>query len=98
MPTGSTLLSPPPPARIARVTELKGAGYALAPLYSVTAPVLVLLMAFALAASAVSRALFGTDPAAELMEEHSAECAIVKLTRACTLGLLLAAGLLGLAI
>jgi hypothetical protein len=55
-------------------------------------------MVFALAASAVSRAIFGTDPAAELAEEHPAGWAIVKLTGGCTLGLMLAAALLGKAI
>jgi hypothetical protein len=80
------------------MTEVRGAGYVLAPLYAVAAPVLVMLMIFTLVASAVSRAMFGTDPAAKLIEEHSAGWAIVKLTGGCTLGLLLAAGLLGLAI
>lgn len=80
------------------MSELRGAPYALGPLYVVFAPVLVLLMAFILFASPALGRVFGSDPTAALIEEHSAGWAIVKLTGGCTLGLLLAAALLGLAI
>jgi hypothetical protein len=73
------------------VTEFRGDNYILAFLCAVGAPVLVALMAFKMGVSVSGRMLFGTDPAAGLVDEQSAGWAIVRLTGGCTLGLLVAA-------
>ena len=65
------------------MTEPKMMKYALPPLYVLAAPLLVLLLAITLAVAAVSRALFGFDPAPWLREEDSLVwAAAIKLTEA----------------
>jgi hypothetical protein len=76
------------------VTEFRGANYILPSLCALGAPVLVALMAFKVAVSVLGRMLFGTDPAAGLVDEQSAGWAIVTLTGGCTLGLIVAAVML----
>jgi hypothetical protein len=68
--------------------------YALAPLYAAAAPLLVLLALLSLGTSALCRTIWGTDPIAQLVEEHAAAWTILRLTSACTLCLMLAAALL----
>jgi hypothetical protein len=55
---------------------------------------LVLLAVFTFVASLAGRTLFGSDPMAGFIEEHSAAWCVLKLTSACTLCLMLAAALL----
>jgi hypothetical protein len=76
------------------VTHFRGAHYLLPPLYALSAPVLVALVAFKIGIAAVGLAMFGADPARGLVDEASAGWAILKVTAGCTLALVVAAALL----
>jgi hypothetical protein len=79
------------------MTEINGLDRGVALLLVVAAPLLVLPTLVVVAASAASRALFGADPAAALMQSHCAALAVIKIMAGCTLGLLAVTGLLALA-
>jgi hypothetical protein len=76
------------------MNNFRGSEFAWPLLYPIAAPLLLFVTALTIVTSRLTRAIFGIDPAAALVEQHPAEWTILNLTARCTLGLLFVALLL----
>ena len=95
VPAGSTARSADLPPSAPPMTEISCLDHGVALLLVVASPLLVLPTLIVLAVSAVTRALFGADPAAGLVQEHREGVRLIKIIGGCTFGLMAVAGLLG---
>jgi hypothetical protein len=82
-----------PPKRSA-INSFRGRECAWLLCYALAAPLLLFAAALTIARSSMTRALFGNDPAAALLEQHPEAWIILNLTGRCTLCLLFVALLL----